>query len=156
VSDDGDLIDALLALIEKHPRWGFPKCRKRLRALGHHWNHKRIYRVYLQLKLNMRRKSKRRLPSRNPLPLLVPPHHNISWSMDFMSDKLQHGHRFRTFNVVDDFNREVLGIDINSSIPACRVTTYLDQIAAWRGYPERIRCDNGPEFIRVSQLGRAT
>ena len=146
-SDDGDLIDALLALIEKHPRWGFPKCRKRLRALGHHWNHKRIYRVYLQLKLNMRRKSKRRLPSRNPLPLLVPPHHNISWSMDFMSDKLQHGHRFRTFNVVDDFNREVLGIDINSSIPARRVTTYLDQIAAWRGYPERIRCDNGPEFI---------
>lgn len=149
LSNDDDLIDALLALVEKHPRWGFPKCRKRLRALGHRWNHKRIYRVYLQLKLNMRRKSKRRLPTRHPLPLLVPPNHNISWSMDFMSDTLQHGHRFRTFNVVDDFNREALGIDINSSIPASRVTAYLDQIAAWRGYPERIRCDNGPEFTSL-------
>ena len=67
--------------------------------------------------------------------------------MGFMSDVLQHGHRFRTFNVVDDFNREVLGIDINSGITAKRATRYLDQIAAWRGYPERIRCDNGPEFI---------
>ena len=147
LGDDSELVDALLALIEKHPRWGFPKCRKRLRALGHYWNHKRIYRVYLMLKLNMRRKNKRRLPTRHPLPLAVPPTFNISWSMDFMSDVLQHGHRFRTFNVVDDFNREVLGIDINSSIPASRVTRYLDQIAAWRGYPERIRCDNGPEFI---------
>ena len=144
--DDTELIDALLALVDKHPRWGFPKCRKRLRALGHRWNHKRIYRVYLQLKLNMRRKAKRRLPSRHPLPLNVPPATNVCWSMDFMSDVLQHGHRFRAFNVVDDFNREVLGIDINSGITADRVTRYLDQIAAWRGYPERIRCDNGPEF----------
>lgn len=144
--DDHEVIEALLALIDRHPRWGFPKCRKRLRALGHYWNHKRIYRVYLMLKLNLHRKSKRRLPSRHPLPLHTPPTFNISWSVDFMSDVLQHGHRFRTFNVLDDFNREVLGIDINSGITADRVTRYLDQIAAWRGYPERIRCDNGPEF----------
>ena len=144
--DDDELIDALLALIEKHPRWGFPKCRKRLRKLGHQWNHKRIYRVYLMLKLNIRRKAKRRLPSRNPLPLAAPSTMNICWSMDFMSDVLHHGHRFRTFNVVDDFNREALGIDINSGITTARVTAYLDQIAAWRGYPERVRVDNGPEF----------
>lgn len=116
--DDTELIDALLALVDKHPRWRFPKCRKRLRALGYRWNHKRIYRVYLQLKFNMRRKGKRRLPSRHPLPLAVPMTSNICWSMDFMSDVLQHGHRFRTFNVVDDFNRDVLGIDINSGITA--------------------------------------
>jgi putative transposase len=61
--DDTPLIDALLALVERHPRWGFPKLRKRLRKLGHDWNHKRIYRVYLELRLNMRRKHKRRLPS---------------------------------------------------------------------------------------------
>ena len=145
-SDDQALIDALLALIEKHPRWGFPKCCKRLRRLGYHWNHKRIYRVYTMLRLNLRRKSKRRIPSRHPLPLAVPEQANICWSMDFMSDTLAHGHRYRTFNVLDDFNREVLGIDINSGIRAERVTQYLDQIAAWRGYPERIRVDNGAEF----------
>lgn len=144
--DDDELIDVLLALIDKHPRWGFPKCRKRLKALGYPWNHKRIYRVYKLLKLNLRRKSKRRLPTRNPLPLQVPGQANYCWSMDFMSDTLQHGHRFRTLNVLDDFNREVLGIDINSGIQAPRVTQYLDQIAAWRGYPKQIRVDNGPEF----------
>ncbi|MCH6566717.1 MAG: IS3 family transposase, partial [Proteobacteria bacterium] len=70
--DDDELIDVLLALIEKHPRWGFPKCRKRIKALGYKWNHKRIHRVYLLLNLNLRRKAKRRLPVRNPLPLQVP------------------------------------------------------------------------------------
>jgi transposase InsO family protein len=60
----------------------------------------------------MRRRAKRRLPNRNPLPLTVPSSVNGCWSMDFMSDVLQHGHRFRTFNVMDDYNREVLGIDI--------------------------------------------
>ena len=99
------------------------------------------------LKLNLRRKAKRRLPARNPLPLQVPKQMNQCWSMDFMSDTLQHGHRDRTFNVIDDFNREVLGIDINSGIRASRVTVFLDQIAAWRGYPKQVRVDNGPEFI---------
>ena len=98
------------------------------------------------LRLNLRRKSKRRIPSRHPLPLAVPEQANVCWSMDFMSDTLAHGHRYRTFNVLDDFNREVLGIDINSGIRAERVTQYLDQIAAWRGYPERIRVDNGLRF----------
>ena len=139
----------------KHPRWGFPKCRKRLRTLGYRWNHKRIYRVYLTLGLNMRRRAKRRLPNRNPLPLTVPSSVNDCWSMDFMSDVLQHGHRFRTFNVMDDYNREVLGIDINSGITADRLTRYLDQIAAWRGYPQRVRVDNGPEFISAQFVGWA-
>ena len=153
--DDSELIDVLLALIEKHPRWGFPKCRTRIKKLGYGWNHKRIYRVYLMLKLNLRRKSKRRLPTRDPLPLQVPATANVCWSMDFMSDTLQHGHRFRTFNVLDDFNREVLGIDINSGIRATRVTHYLDQIAAWRGYPQRVRVDNGPEFTSSDFTGWA-
>lgn len=91
----------------------------------------------------MRRKAKRRLPAREAQPLSVPSTINRCWSMDFMSDVLQHGHRFRTFNVVDDFNREVLGIDINSGITASRVTRFLDQIAAWRGYPQKVRVDNG-------------
>lgn len=123
-------MDVSLALIEKHPRWGFAKCRKRIKALGCGWNHKPIHRVYLLLKLNLRRKVKRRLPTRNPLPLQVPDQANDCWSMDFMSDTLQHGHRFRTFNVLDDYNREVLGIDINSGIQATRVTQYMDQLTS--------------------------
>jgi putative transposase len=103
--DDSELMDALLALIEKHPRWGFPKCRKRLKALGYRWNHKRIYRVYLSLKLNMRSKTRCRLPDRTPIPLAAPQMANDYWSMDFMSDTLQHGQRFRTLNVLDDYNR---------------------------------------------------
>lgn len=140
------MIDAILALVERHPRWGFPKIRKRLRRLGHRWNHKRIYRIYLELKLNLRRKSKRRLPTRNPSPIAVPDAVNRCWSMDFMSDVLCHGYRFRTLNVVDDYNREALAIDINGGITAERVTRTLDRVAAWRGYPEMIRIDNGPEF----------
>ena len=143
---DEPLIAAILALVERHPRWGFPKIRKRQRKLGHRWNHKRIYRVYLALRLNMRRKVKRRLPSRNPLPLAVPPRMNVCWSMDFMSSVLQHGHRFRTLNIVDDFNREILAIDVNSGITAERVIMVLERIGAWRGYPTIIRVDNGAEF----------
>ena len=69
LNDDSAIIDALNDLVEKHQRWGFPKCFKRLRKLGYHWIHKRVYRVYTELKLNLRRKSKRRLPPRNPEPL---------------------------------------------------------------------------------------
>ena len=144
--DDSDVITALLALVERHPRWGFSKLRKRLRHLGHRWNHKRIYRVYCELKLNMRRKAKRRLPTRNPAPLAVPSTVNYCWSMDFMSDALSHGYRFRTFNVVDDWNREILAIDVNGGITAERVIQTLDRVAAWRGYPAQVRVDNGPEF----------
>ena len=95
----------------------------------------------------MRSKTRRRLPDRTPIPLAAPQMANDCWSMDFMSDTLQHGQRFRTLNVLDDYNREILGIDINASIPASSVTRYLDQIAAWRGYPQKVRVDNGPEFI---------
>ena len=149
-SDDSAIESALLELVRRSPRWGFPKCVKRLRALGKRWNHKRIYRVYTGLKLNMRKRPKRRVPPRHPLPLRVPASMNVSWSLDFMSDVLEHGHRFRTFNVADDFNREVLGIDVNSGITSERVIQMLDRIAVWRGYPQRVRVDNGPEFQSIT------
>ena len=87
-TDDSDIIEVLNNIVEKHQRWGFPKCYKRIRKLGHHWNHKRVHRVYTGLKLNLRRKIKRRLPPRNPEPLAVPMSHGKTWSMDFMSDSL--------------------------------------------------------------------
>src|SRR5690606_2362044 len=79
-------------------------------------------------------------------PLAAPNALGKSWSMDFMSDSLRNKVRFRTFNVIDDFNREVLGIDIATSMPSLRVIRYLDQLAEWHGYPEKIRVDNGSEF----------
>jgi putative transposase len=77
----------------------------------------------------------------------VPQAINEVWSMDFMHDQLEDGRSFRLFNVIDDFNREALGIEIDFSLPSERVIRALKQIIAWRGRPQVIRCDNGPENI---------
>ena len=95
----------------------------------------------------MKRKGKRRLPARILQPLEVVNAMNVSWSMDFMSDALQSGRKLRTFNLIDDFNREALAIEIDTSLPAERVIRVLDQVVQWRGKPKRIRVDNGPVFI---------
>lgn len=144
---DDALIATLQAVSERYPAYGFSKLLKVMRREGHPWNHKRIHRVYCELKLNKRRKGKKRLPNRNPAPLAVPATMNLCWSMDFMSDALMCGRRFRTFNVVDDFNREVLAIDVDLSLPAQRVIRVLERVVAWRGLPAKLRMDNGPEFI---------
>jgi putative transposase len=148
--DDGPIIEALTSLADRYPRYGFAKMFQMIRRQGHGWNHKRVYRVYCVLKLNLRRKGKKRLPSRDPHPLIVPDLANICWSVDFMSDALYGGMRFRTFNVVDDFNREGLDIEVDTNLPAPRVIRVLDRIAAWRGYPAKLRMDNGPELISVA------
>lgn len=147
---DDEVIVALQELAERFPERGFGKYYKIIRRRGLGWNHKRVHRIYCALGLNLRRKGKKRLPPRTPAPLAVPARMNQSWSMDFMSDVLWSGRRFRTFNVVDDFNREALGIEIDLNLPAARVIRALERIAAWRGYPARIRMDNGPEFIAVA------
>ncbi|AOT07854.1 transposase [Pseudoalteromonas luteoviolacea] len=143
---DDDVIDSLLTLVERHPRWGMPKLFKRLRHQGKVWNKKRVERVYNMLKLNLRRKGKRRVPTRTPKPLSAPGKHNESWSMDFMSDALSYGHRFRTLNVLDDYNRQALAIEVDTSLTAERVIRVLERVIAWRGKPKQIRVDNGPEF----------
>lgn len=145
--DDGDIAEKLRQLAERKPRWGFGKMYQRLRNQGYRWNHKRVRRVYREERLNLRLKPKKRLPSRQPAPLAQPESTNESWSVDFMSDSLQSGRTFRTFNVIDDYNREALAIEIDTSLPSGRVVRVLDTIAAWRGYPKRLRSDNGPELI---------
>ena len=147
---DGEIIKLLLELAHGRPEQGFGKLFKRMRRLGHGWNHKRVYRVYCGLKMNKRRKGKRRLPTRNPAPLAVSQAMNECWSADFMSDALWDGRRFRTFNVVDDFNREALAIVVDFSLTAERVVRELERIAAVRGYPLKLRTDNGPEFIALA------
>ena len=147
---DGELVELLLQLAHQRPEEGFPKLFKRLRRRGWRWNHKRVHRVYCSLKLNKRRKGKKRLPTRCPAPLVAPEVMNACWSADFMSDALWGDRRFRTFNVVDDFNREVLAIEVDFNLPAARVVRTLERIAAERGYPLKLRLDNGPELVSVT------
>ena len=144
---DGPVIAALTALSATYPRWGFWKYVGRLRNTGHPWNHKRLWRVYCQLRLNLPRRTKKRVPTRVVQPLAVSPEPNVGWAVDFMSDMLYGGRRFRTFNLLDEGVREVLAIEVDTSLPAERVIRVLEQVTAWRGQPQTIRLDNGPEFL---------
>src|SRR5437773_243812 len=144
---DGSLIEALHQLVEKHPTIGFWKCYYRLRRKGCDCNHKRLYRVYTLLGLNVRRKAKRRVPQRIKEPLSVPAAINQGWSMDFMCDSLVDGRRFRLLNIIDDHNRESLAIKIVTSLHALRVIRTLQRLIELRTKPQSIRVDNGPEFI---------
>ncbi len=138
----------LLRLTETHKRWGFGLCFLYLRNVkGFNWNHKRVYRIYRELELNLRIKPKRRIKRDKPDALSVPVAVNQVWSMDFMSDSLADGRSLRTFNVIDDYNREGLAIDVDLSMPSARVIRSLEQVIEWRGKPATIRCDNGPEYI---------
>ncbi len=137
----------LRQLAESQPRWGCAKMTDYLRNQGHIWNHKRIRRVYRAMALHLKRKSKKRLPARAAQTLVVPVQTNQTWSLDFMSDALSNGRAFRTLNVIDDFNREALWIEVDTSLPAERVVRVLEQLLDWRGKPTQIRMDNGPELI---------
>lgn len=144
--DDKEVITALQQLAEQHPTYGFRKLFAYIRRAGHSWNHKRVYRVYRLLKLNKKRRGKRRLPTRVKEPLQQQADINQSWSMDFMSDSLVNGRKFRTLNVIDDCNREALAIEVDTSLSAKRVIRTLEQVINWRGKPQIIRVDNGPEY----------
>jgi putative transposase len=149
LSDENALIaDWLIGLTNRQRNWGFMLCFLYLRNVkGFRWNHKRVYRIYCEQALNLRIKPKKRLYREKPEPLAVPMAINQTWSMDFMHDQLSDGRSFRAFNVIDDFNREGLTIEIDFSLPAGRVIRSLDQIIEWRGKPKVIRSDNGPEYV---------
>lgn len=145
--DDKEIEQKLLELAAQKPRWGFGKMLAYLKKDGHDWNHKRIRRVYCELRLNLRIKPRKRLPKRIPQPLVQPEHANQSWSLDFMSDSLTSGRAFRTLNILDDYNREALWIEVDTSLPAERVIRVLEMLITWRGCPRQIRMDNGLELI---------
>lgn len=143
---DAEVIAAINGLLEKHARWGFWKCYKALRRNDYPWNHKRVYRVYCEMDLNHKRRAKRRIPRRVQQALFVPQRPNEVWSADFMSDSLYYGNRFRTFNVIDDFNREAVAIEIDTSITARRLIRVFERLKLTRGLPDILRVDNGPEL----------
>jgi putative transposase len=99
------------------------------------------------MKLNHRRRARRRLPKRVRVPLYVPKLPDTVWSADFMSDALLNGRRFRTFNVADDFNRQALHIEIDTSITSMRLVRIFKRLQTEHGLPQVLRTDNGPEFL---------
>ncbi len=145
--DEEPLRQAMSEMAIRHNRWGFWMMYERLRQLNYNDNHKRVYRIYTAMKLNLRRKHKKRLPARILEPLAQPLHPNLTWSMDFMHDGLIGGKPFRSFNIIDDFNREVLNITIDTSLTSLRVIRELNKLVEWRGKPVKLRCDNGPEYV---------
>ena len=126
---------------------GCPELYKRMRREGLPWNHKKVERVYRKMGLSKRRKIKRRIPNPEKRPLVQPALMNNTWSMDFVEDRLENGRKIRTLNIIDDFNREALAMEVSFSFPAERVISVLEQCIEWRGKPQRIRSDNGTEFI---------
>ena len=147
-TENAEIADWLIRLTHNQKNWGFGLCFLFLRNVkGYGWNRKRVYRIYRELELNLRIKPKKRIVREKPEPLAVPEAINQYWSMDFMHDQLEDGRTYRLFNVLDDFNREGLTIEVDLSLPAERVTRALDQVIEWRGKPRVLRCDNGPEYI---------
>ncbi len=134
---DAAVIAVLNEIVDRRPRWGFWKCYDRMRVDGHPWNHKRVHRVYCALRLNLPRRTRRRVPMREPLPLDAPEALNVVWSLDFVHDALDDGRRFRTLNVLDDGNREGLGIDVATSIPSRRTIRFMEQLIEEHGKPNQ-------------------
>ncbi len=138
------------ALVQENTRWGFWKCFDRLHLDGQPWNHKRVHRVYCALRLNIPRRTRRRVPKRIRHPLVAPDALNTSWALDFMVDTLYDGRHFRTLNVIDESNREGLAIEIGRTLPSLRVIAVLDELVALHGAPQQLRVDNGPELTSLA------
>ena len=129
---DRPVIELLNDQVARRPRWGFWKLHDRLRLEGQRINHKRLHRVYCAMKLNLPRRTKRRLPMRLRQPLAAPFRLNEIWALDFMADALYGWRPFRTLNVIDEGNRQILGIEIATSIPSRRVIRVMEQLIELR------------------------
>jgi putative transposase len=138
---------------EKLPARGFLEYFKRIRKEGLCLNHKRVSQVYLSLGMAHRRKIKRRIPNPDKKMLLQPTRPNLTWSLDFMEDRFENGKKFRTLNILDNFNREVLAIEVDYSFPSSKVIDKVHHVIERRGKPVEIRCDNGTEFIAKAFCG---
>jgi putative transposase len=139
-------LDDLRRHATARPRFGYRRLHVLLRRGGWQVNHKRVYRIYRAEGLAVRRKKRKRLAAGLRVVLPAPTRPNERWSMDFVHDTLATGRKFRTLNIVDDFTRECVAIEVDTSLGGQRVTRVLDRLAASRGLPKTIVTDNGPEF----------
>lgn len=134
ISENAEIADHLIRLTHNQRNWGVGLCFLYLRNVkGYRWNHKRVYRIYRELELNLRIKPRKRIVREKPKPLVVPQTINHCWSMHFMHDQLADGCSYRLFNLIDDFNRETLSMEIDLSLPAERVVRVLGQVIERRG-----------------------
>lgn len=146
VEDDSDLRERIKFLAQRHPRYGCPRIYNRVKRQRPDVNHKKVERIYQEEELSLRKKRRKKVRSEAREKPEEPTAPNQQWAMDFMSDKIAGGRKFRTFNVIDIFTREVLAIHTDTSIPGSVVAQVLERIEERQGLPDLIRCDNGPEF----------
>ena len=140
------LLERLKAHAADRPRFGYRRLHTLVDREGLRVNHKRVYGVYRGAGLQVRRRRRKRLTRGQRVPLPTPSRRGERWSMDFMVDTLADGRGFRTLNIVDDFTRECLAIEVDRSLPGLRVVRVLERLLATIGLPEIIVVDNGPEF----------
>jgi putative transposase len=143
--NDEELRTKLQEAAREKPRWGYRRLQLKLEEQGMHVNHKRVYRVYREAGLLIRRKRRKRL-LRAGLVRPAGTGANQEWALDFVHDAAESGRKFRVLSVIDVYTRECLALEVDTSFASRRVTRELEKIVAERGAPEAIRCDNGPEF----------
>jgi putative transposase len=130
----------------KRPRWGYRRLHTLVEGDGLRVNHKRVHRIYRGAALQVPRRRRKRRIRGERVPLPLPSERRQRWSMDFVTDTLADGRGFRTLNIVDDFTRECVAIEVDRSLPGPRVVRVLDRLQALLGVPQAIVLDNGPEF----------
>lgn len=145
-NDNALLRERLVALAGIRKRFGYRRLHILLKREGFSVNHKRLYRLYKQEELSVRKRKRKRTAVTERNKALAPERANIRWSMDFVHDSLANGRRLRCLTIVDDYTRESLAIEVDHSLPARRVCRVLDRLASIRGLPQSIVIDNGPEF----------
>lgn len=143
--NDEPLRTKLLEAAREKPRWGYRRLQLKLKEKGMHVNHKRVYRVYREAGLLIRRRRRKRLLREGFLrPAVMGA--NQEWALDFVHDAAESGRKFRVLSVIDVYTRECLALEVDTSFASRRVTRELEKVVAERGVPQAIRCDNGPEF----------
>jgi putative transposase len=145
-SGESGLRERLKQLAAERPRYGYRRLTVLLKRAGEAVNHKRVYRLYREEGLSVRRRKRKRIGAVERQPLAVPTQTNQRWSMDFVSDGLGDGRKFRSLNIVDDYSRECVVAEVDTSIPGGRVVRVLERLNELRGLPAVLVTDNGPEF----------
>lgn len=148
--DDDHIRERMREIAKKKRRYGYRRVHIMLHREGLVINHKRTERIYREEGLSLKNRKKKRIKSTVRVPLPKPEARNDAWAMDFMSDSLYDGRRFRILNIIDMGSRECLAGEVDTSIPGKRVTRVLDRLIFLRGKPKAIICDNGPEFTSIA------